>query len=50
YISILNSDDIYTEDRLEKLVALQQESNAVCLFTDVIPISDAGTVFTDNNR
>ena len=47
YIAILNSDDIYTTDRLEKLVALQQESNAACLFTDVLPISDAGTVFTD---
>ncbi|MCW5201615.1 glycosyltransferase [Desulfobulbus sp. US2] len=47
YISILNSDDIYVEDRLEKLVAIQQESNAACLFTDVLPISDAGTVFTD---
>ena len=47
YIAILNSDDIYAEDRLEKLVAIQQESNAACLFTDVVPISDAGTVFTD---
>jgi glycosyltransferase involved in cell wall biosynthesis len=47
YIAILNSDDIYAEDRLEKLVAIQQESNAACLFTDVIPISDAGAVFTD---
>lgn len=49
YIAILNSDDIYTEDRLEKLVAVQQESNAACLFTDVLPVSDAGTVFTDPN-
>ncbi len=49
YITILNSDDIYTEDRLEKLVAIQQESNAACLFTDVLPISDAGAVFTDPN-
>ncbi|MCI5159304.1 MAG: glycosyltransferase [Candidatus Electrothrix sp. AUS1_2] len=47
YIAILNSDDIYAEDRLERLVALQEESGAACLFTDVIPISDAGTVFTD---
>ena len=47
YIAILNSDDIYTEDRLERLITLQEESGAACLFTDVIPISDAGTVFTD---
>jgi glycosyltransferase involved in cell wall biosynthesis len=47
YIAILNSDDIYAKDRLEKLVALQEQSKAACLFTDVIPISDAGTVFTD---
>uniref|UniRef100_UPI004057673D glycosyltransferase family 2 protein n=1 Tax=Candidatus Electrothrix sp. TaxID=2170559 RepID=UPI004057673D len=47
YIAILNSDDIYAKDRLEKLVAHQQASNAACLFTDVIPICDAGTVFTD---
>ncbi|WPD23962.1 MAG: glycosyltransferase [Candidatus Electrothrix scaldis] len=49
YIAILNSDDIYAEDRLERLVTLQQESQAACLFTDVIPISDSGTVFTDPN-
>jgi glycosyltransferase involved in cell wall biosynthesis len=47
YIAILNSDDIYAKDRLEKLVAHQQASNAACLFTDVIPISDEGSVFTD---
>lgn len=49
YIAILNSDDIYAKDRLEKLVAHQQASHAACLFTDVIPISDAGGVFTDPN-
>lgn len=49
YIAILNSDDIYTTDRLAKLLAVQQESNAACLFTDVIPISDAGEEFTDPN-
>lgn len=49
YIAILNSDDIYTVDRLEKLLAAQQESNAACLFTDVIPISDTGEEFIDPN-
>lgn len=49
YVAILNSDDIYTTDRLEKLLAVQQATNAACLFTDVIPISDAGEEFTDPN-
>ncbi|MCI5221774.1 MAG: glycosyltransferase family 2 protein [Candidatus Electrothrix sp. AR4] len=49
YIAILNSDDIYTADRLEKLVAAQRETDAACLFTDVIPISDTGEQFTDQN-
>ncbi|XOF35092.1 MAG: glycosyltransferase family 2 protein [Candidatus Electrothrix sp. YB6] len=49
YIAILNSDDIYTTDRLEKLVTLQRKTGAACLFTDVIPISDAGEEFTDPN-
>ena len=48
-IAILNSDDIYTNDRLAKLLTAQQKSNAACLFTDVIPISDAGEEFTDPN-
>jgi glycosyltransferase involved in cell wall biosynthesis len=47
YIAILNSDDIYTPDRLEKLIAEQQKTDAACLFTDVIPISDTGEEFTD---
>jgi glycosyltransferase involved in cell wall biosynthesis len=47
YISILNSDDIYSLDRLEKLVAVGEERKAACLFTDVIPISDDGVEFTD---
>ncbi|MCW5207043.1 glycosyltransferase family 2 protein, partial [Desulfobulbus sp. F5] len=33
YIAILNSDDIYTTDRLEKLLAIQQESGAACVFS-----------------
>jgi len=45
YLAILNSDDVYTEDRLEKLLTHQRESNAQCIFTDVIPISDTGVEF-----
>ena len=47
YVAILNSDDIYSTDRLEKMVAAQQKNDASCLFTDVIPISDEGEEFTD---
>lgn len=47
YIAILNSDDIYATDRLQRLVDTQEETGAQCLFTDVIPISDAGVEFTD---
>ena len=47
YIAILNSDDIYAPNRLQRLVETQDETGAQCLFTDVIPISDAGVEFTD---
>lgn len=47
YISILNSDDIYTTDRLEKLVACCEMHDIVCAFTDVIPIDDDNREFTD---
>ena len=46
YVSILNSDDIYALDRLEKLVQYSDDSAAQCVFTDVIPISDEGEIFT----
>lgn len=47
YLAILNSDDIYTLDRLERLLLHQRQNNNACLFTDVIPISDQGEEFTD---
>ncbi len=47
YISILNSDDIYTLDRLEVMVATARDTGAQCLISDVIPISDDGVEFTD---
>lgn len=48
FVAILNSDDVYTLDRLEKLVIKQQQTGAQCLFTDVIPISDSGEEFVDS--
>ncbi len=47
YISILNSDDVYTTDRLEKLINVCDGEKAVCAFTHVIPIDDKGNEFTD---
>jgi glycosyltransferase involved in cell wall biosynthesis len=47
YVAILNSDDVYSPARLERLVAEQQATDAQCLFTDVVPISDEGEEFTD---
>lgn len=47
FVAILNSDDVYTLNRLERLVAVQRETGAQCLFTDVVPISDSGTEFVD---
>lgn len=47
YIAILNSDDVYTLDRLELLLDACVKSDAVCAFTDVIPIDDNGKQFED---
>ena len=47
FVAILNSDDVYTTDRLEKLLAYQEQLRADCLITGVIPISDEGVEFTD---
>jgi len=47
YIAILNSDDVYTPDRLERLLQCQEQTHAECIITDVIPISDAGVEFKD---
>lgn len=49
FICILNSDDVYEASRLEKLVAVLEENNCVCTFSDVIPISDDGSHFADPN-
>ena len=47
YIAILNSDDVYTVNRLERLLNFTAEKGAQCVFTNVIPISDEGVEFTD---
>jgi len=47
FISILNSDDIYTLNRLERMVAEHHAQDMECLFSDVIPISDQGDELLD---
>jgi glycosyltransferase involved in cell wall biosynthesis len=47
YISILNSDDVYELNRCERLLSVCTEKKAACVFTDVIPISDSGEVYSD---
>jgi glycosyltransferase involved in cell wall biosynthesis len=47
YVAILNSDDVYTLDRLEKLLRYCREEKVECVFSDVVPISDTGEVFSD---
>lgn len=47
YIAILNSDDVYATNRLERMVEQQRKTGADCLFSDVISIDDEGQEFTD---
>lgn len=54
YISILNSDDLYTPDRFERILGFieqqqkrDKEKPVAAVFTDVTPISDTGDVFSD---
>ncbi len=47
HIAILNSDDIYSLTRLQRLMEVYEQTGAQCLFTDVIPISDSGDIFDD---
>lgn len=47
YISILNSDDVYTPNRFEVILDYAQHEKVDCAFSDVIPISDDSKVFHD---
>ncbi|MDK9707911.1 MAG: glycosyltransferase [Desulforhopalus sp.] len=47
YIAILNSDDVYALNRLERLLKESEKRKAECIFSDVIPISDVGDEYTD---
>ena len=47
FVAILNSDDVYTSDRFEKILEFQGKNQSQCVISDVIPISDAGEEFND---
>ncbi len=47
YISILNSDDVYTTDRFENCLQHIDDSGAEVVFSDVTPIDDNGQLLTD---
>lgn len=47
FVAILNSDDVYTLDRFERLLSFQKKTKAQCILSDVIPVSDTGEQFTD---
>ena len=47
FIAILNSDDVYVADRLERLLNFCRDGDKVCAFSDVIPVDDQNNEFTD---
>ncbi len=49
YVAILNSDDVYSLNRLERLQKECEERKAECIISDVIPISDTGETYDDPN-
>ena len=54
YISILNSDDVYTTDRFARILACIKRQTVAgvtpeVVITDVSPISDTGVIFSDPN-
>ncbi len=50
FVAILNSDDLFEPNRLERLLAEQRASGAACLFSDVQPIDAGGQPLTDPNH
>ncbi len=47
FISVINSDDVYTETRLERMIQCHAETSAQCLFSDVVLIDDKSNSITD---
>ena len=40
YVAIINSDDVYHCNRIERLISVMQDNQAACVFSDVSPIDD----------
>ena len=47
FIAILNSDDVFLDNRLEKLLEFCRAENKVCAFSDVVPVDEHNQEFTD---
>jgi glycosyltransferase involved in cell wall biosynthesis len=47
FISILNSDDVYALNRLERMLKVHKKTNAACIISDVQPILETGDAVTD---
>ena len=48
FISIINSDDVYSSNRLERMMQFQAETAAQCLFSDVVLVDDKSNSITDS--
>lgn len=47
-VSVINSDDVYMETRLERLMKVHEDLKAHCVFSDVTLITDTGEPITDS--
>ena len=47
YIAVLNSDDVYHRQRLEKMDSYCRENDKVCAISDVVAIDETNGEFTD---
>lgn len=50
FVAILNSDDIFTPNRLERLLEVAQQESAAFIATDVELIDENGSVLRDKNH
>ena len=47
FVAILNSDDVYSLNRLERMIDEQEKSKAACILSDVQPILEKGEEIVD---
>lgn len=47
FVAILNSDDVYASNRLDRLLDVHRRTGCACAFTDVQPINDKGEDIRD---